>query len=565
MSARSKLGLKLALGAGLLLIAGCQPTAPAPDAIFIGAIHTGIDGAPAAEAVSVRDGRILEVGERASIMASAGDATRVHDLGGGHLYPGFTDAHVHLRGVGERELTLNLDKVASIAELVETVKTAHAALPEGRILVGRGWIETHWPEKRFPTRQDIDAVTGDRPVILTRADGHALLANTATLKAVGLDGANPAQPAGGRIETDAQGLPTGMLIDNAMGAIAPLAAESEGPPAEEALAKGADVYASRGWTGAHNMSVSAADVPVMNSLSDAARLPLRVYNAVDGGEAGDFPAEVFGQSANGLVTTRAIKLYMDGALGSRGALLSAPYSDRPDTSGLQLSKEEETLALMKRAYDAGIKVCMHAIGDRGNTLVLDWMEKTFATVPEAERAARDPRWRIEHSQILAVADIPRFAQLGVVPSMQPSHAIGDLYFAPSRLGPDRLGGAYAWRALIDAGSIIAGGSDAPVEQGDPRIEFYAAVARKDLKGASGPDWHPEQAVSRGEALKMFTLWPAQSIGREAELGTIEPGKLADFTGFSGDILAVPEADILTVDPVITVIGGNVVWEKGAVS
>jgi predicted amidohydrolase YtcJ len=249
---------------------------------------------------------------------------------------------------------------------------------------------------------------------------------------------------------------------------------------------------------------------------------------------------------------------MDGALGSRGALLTEPYADRPDIKGLQIADEASTLAALKKASDANIQVSFHAIGDEGNRLILNWMEKTFT---DAGVSGPDKRWRIEHSQILHVEDIPRFKALGVIPSMQPSHAIGDLYFAPARLGPERLAGAYAWRALIDAGSIIAGGSDAPVEQGDPRIEFYAAVARKDLKGASGEGWHPEQAVTRVEALKMFTLWPAIASFQEADLGTIEPGKLADFTGFSGDIMTVPEADILTVDPTITVVNGKVVWKR----
>jgi predicted amidohydrolase YtcJ len=230
------------------------------------------------------------------------------------------------------------------------------------------------------------------------------------------------------------------------------------------------------------------------------------------------------------------------------------------TSGLQRSHAAETLPLLKQAYDLGIQVSFHAIGDQGNAQVLDWYQQTFATVDDAEKAKRDPRWRIEHAQVVKLADIPRFKTLGVIPSMQPSHAIGDLYFAPARLGPERLKGAYAWRALIDAGSIIAGGSDAPVEQGDPRIEFYAAVARKDLKGASGADWHPEQKVTRAEALKMFTAWPAYASFREKELGTIEPGKLADFSGYSGDLMTIPEAEILTVKPMVTVVAGAVRYQ-----
>ena len=229
-----------------------------------------------------------------------------------------------------------------------------------------------------------------------------------------------------------------------------------------------------------------------------------------------------------------------------------------ETTGLQRAHETETLALLKKAYDANIQVSFHAIGDEGNRKVLDWMQQTFGPSSGAAK-----RWRIEHAQILHVEDIPRFKELGVIASMQPSHAIGDLYFAPARLGPERLAGAYAWRSLIDAGAIVAGGSDAPVEQGDPRIEFYAAVARKDLKGNSGPDWHPEQKVTREEALKMFTLWPAFASFRENDLGTIAPDKIADFTGFTGDIMKVPELEILTVEPAITVINGKVVWRHEA--
>ena len=549
--------------AGLLslILAGCQQPGPAPDLLISGgAIYTGLDARPTVEAVSVKDGRILATGLAKDLARTAGPATRKIDLKGGALYPGFTDAHAHLYGIGEREVTLNLDKVGSIAELVKEVGAAAAKAPPGP-LRGRGWIETHWPEARFPARQDIDAVTGDRPVVLVRADGHALLANTAALKAAGVDGKPKQQPDGGRIEVDKTGLPSGMLIDNAMGLLSALAAKPSDAYLDQAYEVGAKHEVELGWTGVHNMSVPGADVARINALSKGGKLPLRIYNAVEASDAGDFSPEMFGHALGGLVTTRAIKLYMDGALGSRGALLEAPYSDRPEITGLMRSHEAPTLDLLKRAYDAGIQVSIHAIGDKGNQLALDWMQKTFEGATPTERARRDPRWRIEHAQVLRPEDIPRFKQLGVIPSMQPSHAIGDLYFAPARLGPQRLAGAYAWRSLIDAGSIIPGGSDAPVEKGDPRIEFYAAVARKDLEGKSGPDWHPEQKVTRAEALKMFTAWPAYASFRETELGTIEPGKLADFTGFSADIMTIPEADILKVEPALTVIGGAVAFQR----
>lgn len=554
----------LLLGVAGLALAACQPqaTAPAPDMILHGAtIYTGVDGQAPVGAVSVKDGRILAVGAAEDLLKSADATTETIDLGGAFLYPGFTDAHAHLYGIGERELTLDLDEITSIAELVSVVSDAAKALPTGQPLIGRGWIETHWPEKRFPTRQDLDPVSGERPVVLTRADGHALVANTAALKAAKLDGRPTSQPSGGRIEVGADGLPTGMLIDDAMAPMTVLQASPTPDQVRATYVKGIDRTVSLGWTGMHNMSVLGPHVATLNTMAAAGEMKLRLYNAIDGGDF-DLMTEggLWGASENGLVTSRAIKLYMDGALGSRGALLSAPYSDQPDTNGLLRSDEAAMMALMRKASDAGIQVAYHAIGDEANRLVLNWMEKTFE---DAGVKGADKRWRNEHSQILHVEDIPRFKALGIIPSMQPSHAIGDLHFAPARLGPDRLAGAYAWRALIDAGSVIAGGSDAPVEQGDPRIEFYAAVARKDLKGQSGEGWHPEQKVTRAEALKMFTLWPAYAAFMEQDLGTIEVGKLADFTGFSRDIMTVPEADILTVEPAITVVGGRVVFRRGA--
>ena len=351
-----------------------------------------------------------------------------------------------------------------------------------------------------------------------------------------------------------------MLIDNAMAALAVLQTAPSDTQIDAAYEKGAAREISLGLTGVHNMSVPGSHVARINALSDAGKLNLRIYNAVDDR---DFDAtasgDLFGATADGMVITKAVKMYMDGALGSRGALLNEPYSDRPDTSGLQLAQEELTLALLKKAYDANVQVCFHAIGDRGNQLVLDWMQTTFDAMPD--KATADKRWRIEHAQVVRLEDIVRFKDLGVIASMQPSHAISDLYFAPARLGPRRLMGAYAWRALLEAGAIIAGGSDAPVEQGDPRVEFYAAVARKDLQSKSGPDWRPEQAVTREQALKMFTIWPAYASFREADLGTIEPGKLADFSGFTGDLMTAPEDRLLKVDPAITVIAGKVVWQR----
>ncbi|MEL7490016.1 MAG: amidohydrolase [Pseudomonadota bacterium] len=553
-----------ALASFALAACGAEAPAPAekePDQPFAdmvihgGTIYTGADDQPTAEAVSVVNGAISGVGAYAGLKEAIGENTRVIDLQGAALLPGFTDAHAHLLGIGMRELTLNLEGVSSIAELTTIVAANVQHGGEDEVVYGRGWIETGWPEGRMPTRDDLDAVTGDTPVILERADGHAVVANSAALAAGGVDAQTP-DPEGGRIDRDAAGRATGLLIDNAASLVMKFVEAPSGEKLDSAYVKGGDVYAAYGWTGVHNMSVNPEDTAVMERLSSDGLLGLRVYNSVDKAGLEDLVANGHRASDNNRIITRAMKLYVDGALGSRGAALSDPYSDAPDTDGLLLMQKEEALSLFERALAADIQVNTHAIGDRGNKLVLDWYEEAFTNGDD------DRRWRIEHSQILHTEDIPRFAALGVIPSMQPSHAIGDLHFAPDRLGPDRLAGAYAWRSLIDAGAVIAGGSDAPVERGDPLIEFYAAVARKDLEGFQGPDWTPEQAVSRTEALKMFTLWPAYASFQEDTLGSIEVGKRADFTVFSADIMTIPEEEIPAAKALMTIVDGEVIFEAG---
>ncbi len=548
--------------AGALFLASCgqSPSSSAAETktavtIFTGGtIHTGVDGAQTAEAVAVADGVILAVGASDLVEAGAGENPEIIDLKGAVMFPGFTDAHAHLLGIGMRELTLNLEGTPSVAALVATVAENIPQTGEGEVVFGRGWIETGWPEGRMPNRDDLDAVSEGRLVILGRADGHAMVVNTAALEAAGIDDAT-ADPDGGKIERDEQGRATGILIDNAMDLVRPLIGEPGLEKKREAYARASDVYAAYGWTGMHGMSADPADTGLTEDLSDEGAINIRVYSSVDVSGIDGLAASGPRQNKNKRVITRAVKLYMDGALGSRGAALSEPYSDRPDTSGLLMMSHDEALALFEKAIGAGLQVNTHAIGDRGNKLLLDWYEEAFNAHPDKT----DLRWRDEHTQILHVEDIPRYAELGVIPSMQPSHAIGDLFFAPDRLGPDRLDGAYAWRALIDSGSVIAGGSDAPVERGDPMIEFYAAVARKSLDGFSNDDWRPAQAVSREEALKMFTIWPAYASFQEHELGTIEPGKRADFTVLSKDIMTIPEAEILSAKAVMTVVDGDVIF------
>ena len=516
-----------------------------------GPIHTGVEAAPTAQAVLVRDDRILFVGDLSAAKARAAKGVRDIDLKGAAAYPGFVDAHAHLTGIGLRELTLNLDQVKSVAELVAAVKAYAAAHPEGAIY-GRGWIETHWPEKRFPTKADLDAAAPGRVVVLGRSDGHASVASSAALAKAGVT-ASTAAPAGGKILMGADGQPDGMLIDHAQA----LVADVIPPPGEavkrEALRKAGALYAARGWTGLANMSVMADDLALLRDEAAKGSFHIRVDNYMDPSGAAEVLSKGPQTDATGLIRTRGIKLYMDGALGSRGAALLEPYSDA-EGLGLQLTPQDKGLALMKQAKAVNAQVAMHAIGDRGNRMTLDWFEQSLAGDTKA-------RWRIEHAQIVADTDVPRFAKLGVIASMQPSHAIGDLYFAPARLGKDRLHEGYRWKDFLKAGVVVAAGSDAPVEVGDPRIEFYAAVYRHGLDGFVNADWHLEEAVTRAEALKMLTLAPAYAVFRENELGTLEAGKKADLTAFDKDLMTIEPKEILTAQPVLTVVDGKVVFSR----
>ncbi|KQW82581.1 amidohydrolase [Brevundimonas sp. Root1279] len=541
-----------------LLLAGTAASAQAQDLLIKGGpIYTGVDGAPAAEAVLVRDGRIAWVGRLADQPAVPATVATV-DLKGAALFPGFTDGHAHLDGIGWRELTLNLEGSASVAEAMDRLKAWAATHPEGPI-VGRGWIETHWPEGRFLTAADLDAAAPGRVVLLSRADGHAVVASTPALAAAHID-ASTVAPSGGEILKGADGKPTGMLVDAAEQLVSGLMPQADPDATREAYRAGFRVEAAYGWTGVHFMSAPWRDIPLLEAMAAGGEAPLRIYNSVTPDGAAALIAGGPRSVADGRIITRAIKYYADGALGSRGAALFEPYADRPDTTGLMQITEAEIVPLYESALKGGIQVATHAIGDRGNASVADWYAEALAKVPASERPnGADVRWRIEHAQILRPADYADFETLPIIASMQPSHAIGDLHFAPARLGDARLDGAYAWHSLVDRGVIVVGGSDAPVERGAPLIEFYAAVARRDLNGFQGPDWRPQEAVDRATALKMFTLWPAYASFREAELGTIEVGKRADFTAFDVDLMTAPFADIPKGKAVLTVVDGEVVY------
>ena len=522
-------------------------------------IYTLNDSAPNAQAVAFLGDTLVFVGSNALSKEYQCNDAKVIDLNGSYVYPGFVDSHAHLKGIGHRENSLNLQGIDSLKEMLTTVEIFSNGIQPGEWVVGRGWIEKVWPEKRFPTRYELDRFSSDKPVILERADGHAVVVNSLALELAGISSESN-DPHGGRIEKDKNGEPTGMLIDKATSLVEKLIPKTTKQEDKRDLKAGIDSNVSLGWTQVQIAGGTFSDIEILEEIKKEGNLLQRVYFAVSAGK----PAETLLKlgpklDPENMLTVRGIKLYADGALGSRGAALLEKYDDQ-DTTGLLIFTKEETLPVLEEALKKGIQIQTHAIGDKGNRITLDWYQEAFNSIVDEERKVIDPRWRIEHSQIITKEDQIRFRDMEIIASMQPSHAIGDLHFAPSRLGMQRVGNGYVWRNLIDLGVVVAGGSDAPVEIGDPRIEFYAAVARKDLDGFYDKGWHLEQAVTREEALKMFTIWPAFAAFQEDVNGTIEVGKLADLTIFSKDIMKVPEEEILEAQVIMTIVNGKIVFE-----
>lgn len=545
---------------------GCHATPrrhPA-ELVLLGAnVHTFSPHA-SGEAIAIFRGQIEAVGTNDEIRSWIGPDTQVVDLLGATVLPGFTDSHMHLSGVGAELMTLNLKGTDSLQELLARVSERVQATEPGEWIVGRGWIESEWDPPVFPTRQDLDLVADDRPIWLRRVDGHAAVANSFALQVGGIDRDTVAPP-GGEIVKDARGEPTGMIVDRAMIFIDRKAPRDDDATLRRQLIEGARQYVARGWTSVQIAGVDGEELRLIEELVESGEIPLRVYAAVYG--PGDDADRLLTEGPRGLdpksrFTVRTIKVSYDGALGSGGAALLEPYAD-PDIDGRGLLNDHfdpDMRRMLERALRRGIQVEVHAIGDRANRHVLDLYEAALAAVPPAERAVADPRFRIEHAQILHADDIPRFAGLGVIPSMQASHATTDLHFALDRLGPERLAGAYAWRSLRETGAIIAGGSDAPVETGDPRFELYAATTRRDLKGRQGNHWHPEQVLTREEAIRSLTEWPAYAAFQESWRGAIAPGMAADLTVLDRDPLRVPLDDLPRLSVVMTIVGGDVVYD-----
>ncbi len=523
-------------------------------------IHTSDPQRPQAQAMAwSQDGRLLELGESAALLAKYPQARRI-DASGKTVIPGLIDAHGHLMGLGYALMRADLTGTRSKQEILERLRAYAGNLPEGAWLLGGGWDQNDWPEKVFPSAADLDAAFPDRPVWLERVDGHAGWANSAALRAVAAKSGKPLdgdwQPAGGRIERTG-GKPTGVFVDGAMALVYEVVPPADDATREQAAAKAFEAAVRHGLTGVHDMGVSREDLALFKRFADAGKLPLRVdaYADGDGNALADLCANGLYRHPGGRLEMRGVKLYIDGALGSRGAAMLEDYSDDHGNHGLLVTDPVTYEASARKALGCGVQVATHAIGDRGNRIVLDTYAKVLG-----DKASSDHRWRIEHSQIVSLEDIPRFAKLGVIASMQPTHATSDMPWAEDRVGPQRILGAYAWQRFLHSGARLALGSDFPVESVDPRLGLYAAVTRQDREGQPPGGWQPEQRLSAAEAVRGFTADAAWAGRDEKEVGQLAPGLRADFVIVDEDPLAVPSAQLDDLHIRSTWVDGKPVYE-----
>ncbi len=532
---------------------------PPPQVIFFnGNIHTLDPSHPRAEAIGIADGRIVAVGSNAEVRGRAQPATRIEDLRGRTVLPGLIDAHCHVAGLGSFGLgRLNFGDAKSFDDVIGRIAARARSLPKGAWIVGGLWNHESWPGRELPSHDALSAVTPHHPVWIKRVDGHAGLANARAMKAAGISHDSSA-PFGGEIVRDAAGAATGLFVDNAEALIERhLPAEASSPAT--LILKAQQMCLSVGLTGVHDAGITPDDVDVYRELAESGKLKLRVYAMISARHAVDYFKE-HGPLIGERITVRSCKLYADGSLGSRGAWLLEPYSDRPrDESGkpyvgLSVSEPDFLRQIAEDALQRGYQMCTHAIGDRANRETIDAYALALSRHPR-----KDHRFRIEHVQLLALDDIPRFKEHGIIPSMQPTHCTSDMGWIEERVGARRSRGAYAWAKLLRSGVPIAGGSDFPVESHNPFYGIYAAVTRQNVKGEPEGGWHPEERMTRTEALRAFTLDAAYAAFEEKQKGSLAPGKFADFIVIDRDIMTCDVREIPQTRVLRTVIGGETVY------
>jgi predicted amidohydrolase YtcJ len=529
----------------MLCLAGASANARAAQVQVLTAarIHTSDPQHPIAEAIAWdSEGRLLAVGDSEELLGRYPDARRI-EAPGKTVIPGLIDAHGHVMGLGYALMRADLVGARDKAEVIARLKAYEKQLPADAWLLGSGWDQNDWPDKAFPTAADLDVAFPGRPVWLERVDGHAGWANSAALRAAAEKAGKPLQgdwqPAGGRIERS-NGQPSGVLIDAAMALVNAAVPAPDAAFREQALAKALETAVRYGLTGVHDMGVSREDLALMTRFADAGRLPLRLsaYADADSAALADLCAQGIYRHPSRRLQMRGVKFYMDGALGSRGAALLEDYSDDSGNRGLLLTQPAAFESAARKAKQCGVQVATHAIGDRGNRIVLD----TYARLI-GDTQGKGRRWRIEHAQVVAPEDIPRFASLGVIASMQPVHATSDMPWVQDRIGAQRIEGGYAWRRFLASGARLALGSDFPVESPDPRLGLYAAVTRQDRTGQPPGGWRPDQRLTAAEALRGFTADAAYAGHDEDELGRLAPGLRADFVILDEDPLAVPAGEL----------------------
>jgi predicted amidohydrolase YtcJ len=564
----------LCFSVAVILLSCTAKKEPANMVILGGKIYTVNDQTPLVEAVVVKGDKISFTGSETEARKFIGEKTEVIDLQGKMMTPGFIEGHGHIMGVGYNELNLDLMSVKSYEELVAKVKEAAGKAQPGQWIVGRGWHQDKWDKKPakmikgFQTHHLLSEISPNNPVFLRHASGHAALANAMAMEIAGVNLLSieklqrNLKQEGGEVIVDALGNPTGIFNERAMSLISSHIPENTSETDAQALDLAMKACYRNGITGFHDAGATRENIQLFHQFKQAGKLGVRMYVMVTGFDR-DLVYEWFRKgpeidSAGGL-TIRSIKLNCDGALGSRGAWLLEPYADRNDFYGMATLPMDTVLKTAREALKAGFQVCSHAIGDRANREILDRYE---TAIKENPQAAKNHRFRIEHAQHLHPTDIPRFAALGVIPAMQAIHMSSDRPWAIERLGEKRIKeGAYMWQSLLKSGARLVNGTDAPVEPLDPIPCFYASVTRKTLKGEPENGYEPEEKMTREQALRSYTLDAAYGAFQENIKGSIETGKLADFTVFSQDMMVVPENELLATSVTMTIIGGKLVYKK----
>lgn len=557
------------------LLSSCGKSKPPADMVITGGtIYTVDEKQPKVEAVVVKDGKIEFAGDEKTAREYVGEKTEVIDLQGKTLLPGLIEGHGHIMGVGYNELNLDLSSVKNYDELVAKVKDAVSKAQPGQWILGRGWHQDKWdkkPEKvvkGFQTHQLLSEVSPENPVFLRHASGHAAMANAKAMEIAGVTQLSiekvqkNLKQDGGEVILDEIGNPTGIFNERAMTLVAQHIPENTAETNAQALDLAIKACWRNGITSFHDAGAGREDLDLFHQFKKDGKLGVRMYVMLTGFDR-ELVYEKFKQGPEidpeHWLTIRSVKLNCDGALGSRGAWLLEPYTDRPDTYGMATYPMDTVLKISREALKAGFQVCSHAIGDRANQEILNRYEQAITENPDK---AKDHRFRIEHAQHLHPNDIPRFGKLGVIPAMQAIHMSSDRTWAIERLGKKRIKeGAYMWQSLLKSGAKIVNGTDAPVEPVNPIPSFYASVSRKTLKGEPEGGFEPEEKMTRGQALRSYTLDAAYGAFEENIKGSIEAGKLADFTILTTDIMTVPEQDILKSEVAMTIVNGKIVYKK----